>query len=104
MGIPAAVKFAQMTTNTSSAAIKWDGGRGVFMAWGTWGGGTLTLQMSPDDGTTWVNVDRTGDTFCTLTANGQGGFELPKCQLRVTLAGSTAASINSGVQSAKQGY
>jgi hypothetical protein len=100
MGIPAAVKFATQTANGSSASIAWPGGRGVFSAWGTWGSGTLTLQQSPDDGTTWINVDRTGDTYVTFTGNGEGGFELGECLLRVTTTGSTTPSIQSGVQTA----
>jgi hypothetical protein len=95
--------FTAQTADGNSNAVNWAGGRGVFMAWGTFGGGTCKLQMSPDDGTTWINVDRTGDTFVTLTANGEGGFELPKCKLRANLAGSTGASVNAGVQSANQG-
>lgn len=95
--------FTAQATDANSSTVKWEGGRGVFIAWGTFGGGTCKLQMSPDDGTTWINVDRAGDTFVTFTANGEGGFELPKCQLRANLAGSTGASVNAGVQSAKQG-
>lgn len=102
MAIPAAVKFATLAATGNTAAIAWPGGRGVFTAWGTFGGGTLTLQQSPDDGATWINVDRTGDTYVTFTANGEGGFELGECQLRVSLTGATTPSIQSGVQSASK--
>jgi hypothetical protein len=102
MAIPQAVKFATLAANGNSASLSWPGARGVFTAWGTFGAGTLTLQQSPDDGTTWINVDRAGDTFCTFTANGEGGFELGGCLVRVSLAGATAPSIQSGVQSASK--
>lgn len=98
MGIPAALAFARLLASGNSSAITWNGGRGVFAAYGTFGSGTLKLQSSFDDGTTWIDVDRSGDTYVTFTANGSGGFELPKCQLRVSLSGATNPSINSGVE------
>jgi hypothetical protein len=63
------------------------------MAWGNFGGGTATLQLSPDKGTTWMNVDRTADTFVTFTANGNGDFMLPQCLLRVNVSGATNPSL-----------
>lgn len=92
--------FALQTTNGNSSAIAWRGGRGVFYAYGTPNGATVKLQWSPDAGTTWLDVDRSGDTFVTFTANGAGGFELPECQIRANLAsagGST--SMNAAVAS-----
>lgn len=91
-------KFATLSADGQTAAVAWLGGRGVFSAQGSFGSGTIKLQCSHDDGTTWIDVDRSGDTFVTFTANGQGGFELPKCSLRASLSGSTAPSIVSGVQ------
>lgn len=102
MAINAALKFPVLTASGTvpvpPAFLGWTGGRGVFAAWGTFGGGTLTLQWSPDLGVTWMNVDRSGDTFVTLTAAGQGGFELGPCRLQVVLTGATAPNIVSGVE------
>jgi hypothetical protein len=39
-----------------------------WVAWGTWDGATAQLQISPDNGTTWINKDG-----AVLTAN--GGFQ-----------------------------
>src|SRR5262249_35869488 len=102
MGIPAPYKFPTISADGNSTTVAWPGGRGVFAAFGNFGGGTVTLQQSPDDGTTWINVDRTGDTYVTFTANGQGGFELGKCLLRVNMAGSTTPAVQSGVEHANQ--
>jgi hypothetical protein len=99
MGIPATMKFAPLVATGATAAVMWPGGRGSFVAYGTFGGGTAALQWSPDDGTTWINVDQGGSTYVTLTANSEGGFELPQCQVRVNLTGATSPTINSGVQS-----
>ncbi|RZN09655.1 hypothetical protein CWO91_16640 [Bradyrhizobium genosp. SA-3] len=93
-----------ITGNGSTSGVVWPGGRGVFTAFGTFGSGTIKLQVSYDDGTTWMDVDRSGDTYCTFTSNGSGGFELPKCQVRANTAGSTTPSVTAGVQSAKQSY
>lgn len=74
--------------NVTGAAFHWTGGRGVFtLISGTLGGSTVALQWSPD-GSTWMNVDRTGDTFVTFTSAPQaGGFELPVCQIRAAVTG-----------------
>lgn len=69
------------------------GGPGTVTAWGSFGGGTVKLQMSPDDGVTWIDVDRAGDTYVTFSANGEGGFELGLCKLRFLLSGATAPNV-----------
>lgn len=85
---------ANLTANGFTDPAFWAGGRGSFAAFGTFGGGTAKLQMSPDNGTTWLDVDRSGDSYVTLNANGNGDFELPPCLLRVSLAGATAPSLS----------
>ncbi|MCK1543276.1 hypothetical protein IVB12_15275 [Bradyrhizobium sp. 179] len=89
--------FAALAANGSTAAVRWFGGAGSFMVWGTFGGGTAKLQMSPDAGVTWIDVDRAGDTYVTFTQNGEGGFDLGPCLLRVTLSGATAPTVNARV-------
>lgn len=89
--------FSSQGADGNGDAVEWLGGRGVFSAWGTFGSGTCKLQWSPDDGTTWLNVDQSGDTFVTFTANGVGGFELPWGYVRAVLSGSTAASVSASV-------
>lgn len=102
MSINSALKFPNLTANgtvpISPVYLGWTGGRGIFAAWGAFGGGTLKLQWSPDLGVTWMDVDRSGDTYVTFTANGTGGFELGPCRLQVVLSGATAPNINSGVE------
>jgi hypothetical protein len=83
--------FTTATANASSTAVNWAGGIGQFMASGTFDTCTVTLQMSPDDGTTWFDVG--SDT--TLTAEGIANFELGSCDLRADLSsvgGSTSIS------------
>jgi len=57
---------------------------------GTWGGGTVTLQYSPDNGTTWITIQNV-----SLSANGNsgplGGVQGDK--IRTVTAGSTAPSL-----------
>lgn len=60
-----------------------------ILAYGTWGGGTLTLEYSSDD-STYVS------SGSSLTANGSIEFqEAPGLFWRVTLAGATGGSITS---------
>jgi hypothetical protein len=57
---------------------------------GTWGGGTGTLQVSADGGTTWVPMSPT----VALTANGAVQATLPRgLFFRIALTGSTNPSL-----------
>jgi len=64
--------------------------RATVFAYGTFGGGTLELQASPDGGTTWITIPGT-----TFTNNGIGNFQINlDCLVRATLSGSTAPNLN----------
>ena len=79
-------------------AIDWPGGRGAFaVVSGTFSGATVALEWSPDDGTTWLAVDASGDTYTTKTAVGSGNFELPPCQLRAAISAGPPTDINATV-------
>ncbi len=78
--------LAQVLTATatgSSSVIQWWGGSGQLGVTGTWGHGSLrvNLEWSPDDGTTWIAVG--GDA--SFAAAGVISFSLGSCDLRVTL-------------------
>lgn len=77
--------------NNSGAAlggVNWSGGMGMCSVSATFGGGSVTLQyMDPMAPATWIAVG----TDTTFTANGGGGFVLPKGTLiRVAIATATA--------------
>lgn len=78
--------MAQLLSNASatSSNFQWGGGRGMFSAVATWGGGSVQLQYMGPDGTTWLNVG------AALTANGLATFELPPGLIRATVATATA--------------
>lgn len=75
-----------LASNASATgdAVAWTGGRGVFMAEATWGGGTVKLQVQSPRGT-WLDV-----TSASLTANGHLSFELPAGPIRANIATATA--------------
>lgn len=75
--------------SATGSAVAWPGGRGTFsVPAGTFSGATVKLQWSPDEGTTYLDVDNSGDTYVTLTAAGAGNFELPPCLIKATISGS----------------
>ena len=82
-----------LTANGASTPAPWSGGVGTVAAWGTFGGGTIALQMSVDNGVTWMNVDRSGDSYVSFSAPGNGGFQLGLCQLRFNLTGATSPNV-----------
>ncbi|MGL9618312.1 hypothetical protein QRQ56_09945 [Bradyrhizobium sp. U531] len=82
-----------LTANGATPAVPWSGGVGTVATWGTFGGGTVALQMSVDNGATWMNVDRSGESYVTFTAAGNGGFQLGLCLLRFNLTGATSPNV-----------
>lgn len=80
--------------SATSAAKPWPGGRGLFSAEATFGGGSVALEYSGPNGT-WLATPAV-----SLSANGGVLFELPPCNIRaavVTATGvyATAARIPS---------
>ena len=82
--------FDGVTADGNSTALDWPGGVGQMVVEGTFGSGTVKLQMSPDDGTTWVAIG--GDA--TVTADAVVNFDLNGCDIRLNLSGSTGANLD----------
>lgn len=59
-----------------------------FYAWGTFGGGTVTIEISPDN-TNWF-----APTGMTFTAAGAKNAEFKAAWVRASLAGATGGSVN----------
>lgn len=79
----------------TGSAVTWPSGKGVFAVYaGTFNGATVKMQWSPDAGTTWLDVDRSGDTYTTMTAVGSGQFLLPACQIRAFVSGGPPSGVN----------
>lgn len=77
-GIPS---YPVTTVTTPAGIVTW-------AAQGTWGAGTLVLQVSPDGGTTWYNQQ------AGITANGiQYAAGVTDLLGRFTLSGATAPSL-----------
>lgn len=75
----------------NSDAVQWNGGPGSMLAQGTFGGGTLTLKYSLDDGSTWTSFG----SETTITSAGGGRFFPPGgCLVRVELSGSTSPDLD----------
>ena len=90
--------FAAQAADGQSATFAWDGGRGTFTAWGTFGSGTVKLQMSPDGGSTWIDMLDVNGNAVSETANGMALFELAAgVKIRADLSGSTSPTINTRI-------
>lgn len=69
----------------NKAAVAWPGGIGTLIAQaGTWGGGSVKLQILLPDGSTWADL-----TDVVLSANGAVGFECGRASLRAVVATAT---------------
>jgi hypothetical protein len=81
------ITLASNATTGDGTAYEWHGGRGLFTAEATWGGGSAKLQFKTSNGT-WVDY-----TSGSLSANGMVLFELPKCWIRTVIATATATYV-----------
>lgn len=74
----------------------------TILAWGTWGGGTLALFLSPDGGTTKIPLTPSpGGTAVTFAANGMcvittgtPSNNTDTLELWATLSGATSPNLN----------
>lgn len=81
-----------MTSKVSgeSSAVQWFGGTGQMIITGTFDSSTVSLQVSPDDGTTWITVSGS-----SVTAADCKNFDLNSCDIRLAItAAGGSTSIN----------
>lgn len=65
-------------------------GRSMLYAYGTWGGTSLAIQISPD-GTNWLSLETNG----TFTENAAREVAVPDgCQMRAVTTGGAGTSVN----------
>lgn len=84
--------FSARATNGSSATFQSLGDYITLVVSGTFGGATLTVEVSADGGTTWVT------SGVTATAAGAFNFIIGQGLLaRLTLSGVTTTSVNAHV-------
>lgn len=86
-----AISTGQLT-DSDSTAVEASGVVHVTMT-GTWGGATAKLQMTPDDGTTYVDIPGASGTANTtfIVDLGLG------CKIRVNTAGGAGAAITTRI-------
>lgn len=85
---------ANVVTDMEKFYIKYlQNGKLTFFVWGTFGGATVVIDISPDGGTTWF------PTSISLSAQGFGSIDLGAGDYiaRANVTGGTAASLNAGV-------
>lgn len=86
---------ANVATDTEKFSIQnVQTGRITFFVWGTFGGATVLIEISPDEGTTWFAT-----AVSISTSNGFGTVELGPGNYiaRANVTGGTAANLNAGV-------
>lgn len=74
--------------SATGSDVQWGGGRGSFMAEGTFDGATVTLQVITPNGT-WIPVS----SATALTAAGAAEFELPAGRIRAAVSGGTPTAL-----------
>lgn len=85
-------------SETGSAASVGFGGDYVFAVAGTFGAGTVGLEMLGPDGATWIAI-RDLDGAVALTAAGATYVSIPAGSYRATITGATGASLYATLRS-----
>lgn len=84
---------AQLTLLSNASAtgsgVDWPGGRGMFFAEGTFGGGSVAIEQKTPNGT-WVPIYNTAGSAISASAAGGYAFEAPAGQIRAKVATATA--------------
>lgn len=70
--------------------VQWEGGTGMLMTEGTFGGGNIKLETKSRNGTALSLIHYATTTPISLTANGVAIFQAPACDIRVTVTTATA--------------
>ena len=80
---------------TPKTILVGEAGQITLVSWGTFGGTTVRLQVSPDQGTTWVNV-----TNAQFTSAGHLTLAIASGSyyVRGTTTGGTAVNVNLAIQ------
>jgi len=84
--------FDAETSDGNSDSVELYGADGVIALSGTWDGATIHVEMTPDGGTTWIDL-----AGASYTTDGCRVFTLPaRCQVRLVLSGAGAATVLNG--------
>jgi len=87
--------FTNATANGDSASYSHIGGQLAIWAYGSFGGGTLTMTVNTPDGTAWIPADSSSTTAPAFKV-----AWMPPCQIRFNLAASSGANISVAVSPA----
>lgn len=76
--------------------IEADGAIKTFAVWGSFGGGVVTLEGSPDGGATFIVMKKSDGSNSTFTSDSIEILDVMKngMIIRATLSGSTGANVN----------
>lgn len=80
--MPALLNF----TSSTGGETKWKGGKGVIVAYGTFGGTSLQLQVRTPNNQ-WANAG------AAMTAAGEQEITLPPTSIRMTVTGGTPSAL-----------
>lgn len=92
-----AILFTNQAAAGNGESVWWSGGRGLFIAAGTFGGTTVTMEALGPNGSTWLPIkamDSAGvQTTVALTDSGMFVFELPPSRIRAVATGGTPSAL-----------
>jgi len=82
-----------LTSDGSTSALQSKGNLNVA-AYGTFGGGTLSIQASYDGGSTWFTLKDANGADGSFTSAGALNVRIGEANLRFTLSGATSPNLN----------
>lgn len=88
-----------LTADGTTSELVWSGGDGTLSATGTFGGGTVTLQVLPEGTDEWITATDSANAPLALSASGLISFSVGESKLRCVLTGATSPDLDVSIQS-----
>lgn len=89
------IQWNTLTESDSAVAADWPGGEGFVSVYGTFGGATVSIQISVDGGTTYFTPDTdTAPDGSVFDADGIAKFDLPVCKIKPTASGGSNQDVD----------
>jgi hypothetical protein len=99
--VTATVLFATITTNENTPGVQnekfgEEDRRRAYTVYvvGTFGGATVALQTSPDNGTSWVALKDVNGNAVSFTSAGAAVCNTQATEMRAAISGGTSASLS----------
>lgn len=89
------ISWEALTEADTAIAADFSGGIGFISVYGTFGGATVTIQISVDGGVTYITPDAdNAPNGCVFISNGVCQFDFPRCKIKPIASGGSSQDVD----------